>query len=941
MGQRKTDNINIEEQIQEVDYSDVMEKSYIDYSMSVIVSRALPDIRDGLKPVQRRVLYSMNELNNTYDKPYRKSARIVGDTMGKFHPHGDCLDGETRVYLEDGSTPTIKELYKKQKPQKIIAIDERTNLITRAYATDFRIGQYADTIYEIELNTGYKIKATGNHPFRLVNGDWVPADKLKLGMIFDFACPDWFYTKDCINTYWNYKIESFDRKNYKTATLSGLLKGFDYKEIPIVKKITVRHLAEKVPMYDFTVGTYHNMLIVADKNADTLLVAHNSSIYDSMVVMSQSFKKSVPLVDGHGNFGSIEGDGAAAMRYTEVRLQKFTKDAFLSDLDKNVVDFMPNFDETEKEPKILPAKIPNFLVNGAEGIAVGMVTSVPCHNLGEVLDAEIAYITKPKMKTEDMLAYMHGPDWPTGGIVINKDDLPEIYRTGTGKIKVRGKITLEKAKTAAGKDKLIITEIPPTMVGAGIGKFFMDIDSLIKNRILSDVTDVSNLSDKNGIRIILDLKKGADPVIIKNILYKKTRLEDTFSVNMLAVVNGKPETLSLKDVFDYHLAFMKNTYERKYQALLKKENEKKEIQEGLIKAIDMIDLIIEVVRGSKTEKDAKACLVCGDTSKISFKTKVAERKAVKLNYTEKQASAILTLKLQNLIRLEINTLEKAYAQTLKNIQSYEKIISDKKVLMNTIKKDLTNIRNEYAAKRKTVIKNEQEAQDIKITQKEEKAYVSINRFGYIKIYDNSTFERNRDQITAESKYLFDGMNTDKLICFSDNGYMYQIKIQELHFAKTKDKGTAVDALIAKKNGNEELIYIATDRLIKDSLIFFGTKNGMVKKVQAKEFEAANRVILATKLNDGDKLVTVSEKKFTHLIIYTNANRVLKIPEKEVRAYKKNSVGITGIRMDENEYVTAYLLCQKTELINDYNKIKLNVSEIKTKKCGQKPDAIKK
>ena len=461
----------MEHSIIRTEYSELMQKSYIDYAMSVIIARALPDVRDGLKPVQRRTLYDMYELGIRYDKPYRKSARIVGDTMGKYHPHGD------------------------------------------------------------------------------------------------------------------------------------------------------------------------------------------SSIYDALVVMAQDFKKGLPLVDGHGNFGSIEGDGAAAMRYTEARLQKVTQEAYLADLDKNVVDFMPNFDETEKEPVVLPVKVPNLLVNGAEGIAVGMATSIPPHNFGEVIDGVIAYMKNPDITTAEMMQYIPGPDFPTGGIIANKDDLPAIYESGVGKIKIRGKIEIEKGK--GGKDRMVITEIPYTMIGANIGKFLNDVYGLVESKATSDITDITNQSSKEGIRIVLELKKGADIEALENLLYKKTRLEDTFGVNMLAVADGRPETLSLKQVIEHHVDFQFEVATRKYQNLLRKEMERREVQEGLIKACDVIDLIIEILRGSKTQKQVKECLIMGVTDGIRFKSKSSERMAAQLCFTERQATAILEMRLQKLIGLEVEALNGA------------------------------------------------------------------------------------------------------------------------------------------------------------------------------------------------------------------------------------------------------------------------------------------
>ena len=333
----------------------------------------------------------------------------------------------------------------------------------------------------------------------------------------------------------------------------------------------------------------------------------DSSIYESLVVMAQEFKKGMVLVDGHGNFGSIEGDGAAAMRYTEARLTKFTQEAYLADLDKDIIDFGPNFDETEKEPLVLPVRVPNLLINGAEGIAVGMATSIPTHNLGEVIDAVKAYMKNDAITTKQLMKYIKGPDFPTGGIVVNKDDLPEIYETGQGKIKIRGKVEVEDLK--GGKKQLVITEIPYTMIGAGIGKFLNDVCNLVETKKTTDIVDISNQSSKEGIRIVLELKKGADVENLKNMLYKKTRLEDTFGVNMLAVANGRPETLGLKAIIEHHVDFQFELTTRKYKTLLAKELDKKEVQEGLIKACDVIDLIIEILRGSKSVKDAKACLL--------------------------------------------------------------------------------------------------------------------------------------------------------------------------------------------------------------------------------------------------------------------------------------------------------------------------------------------
>lgn len=537
------------EQIIRTEYSEIMQKSYIDYAMSVIIARALPDVRDGLKPVQRRTLYDMHELGIRYDRPYRKCARIVGDTMGKYHPHGD------------------------------------------------------------------------------------------------------------------------------------------------------------------------------------------SSIYGALVVMAQDFKYGMPLVDGHGNFGSIEGDGAAAMRYTEARLQKITQQAYLADLDKDVVDFIPNFDATEKEPSVLPVKVPNILINGAEGIAVGMATSIPPHNLGEVIDGVIAYMKNPDITTEEMMEYIPGPDFPTGGIVINKDELVSIYESGNGKIKLRGKVEIEPMK--GGKERIVITEIPYTMIGANIGKFLNDVYSLVETKKTSDIVDISNQSSKAGIRIVIELKKGADAQNLCNLLYKKTRLEDTFGVNMLAVANGKPETMGLVSVIRHNVQFQYELATRKYTTLLKKEQDKCEIQEGLIKACDVIDLIIEILRGSKNIKQAKKCLITGETEGIKFKSKLSEKTASMLHFSERQATAILEMRLYKLIGLEIEALMAEHEETLKNIARYEEILGSRSAMAKVIIRELKALKKEFAHPRLTVIENgkaavykEKEIEAVPVV-------LLMDRFGYVKTVDNS------------------------------------------------------------------------------------------------------------------------------------------------------------------------------------------------------------
>lgn len=699
----------MEQSIIRTEYSELMQKSYIDYAMSVIIARALPDVRDGLKPVQRRTLYDMYELGIRYDKPYRKSARIVGDTMGKYHPHGD------------------------------------------------------------------------------------------------------------------------------------------------------------------------------------------SSIYDALVVMAQDFKKGLPLVDGHGNFGSIEGDGAAAMRYTEARLQKVTQEAYLADLDKNVVDFMSNFDETEKEPVVLPVKVPNLLVNGAEGIAVGMATSIPPHNFGEVIDGVIAYMKNPDITTAEMMQYIPGPDFPTGGIIANKDDLPAIYESGIGKIKIRGKIEIEKGK--GGKDRMVITEIPYTMIGANIGKFLNDVYGLVESKATSDITDITNQSSKEGIRIVLELKKGADIEALENLLYKKTKLEDTFGVNMLAVADGRPETMGVVPIIRHHVKFQYEIATRKYQTLLAKEQDKKEIQEGLIRACNVIDLIIEILRGSRSIKDAKACLTDGNTDHITFKNPSSKIMAQQLNFTDRQAQAILEMRLYKLIGLEIEALMKEHDETLENIAKYEDILEHRSSMAKVIIKELTAFKKAYGKERKTVIDNLKEAVVAAKKIEEQDVVFLMDRFGYAKIVDTSVYERNKEAANAEYRHIFTCKNTDKICIFTDKGQMHLLKVLDLPYGKFRDKGTPIDNLCNYDSKEENVVYLAGLEHVSSHRMLFGTKYAMIKVVDGMEFVVAKKTTAATKLGEEDEVLTVCplEENDT-LVMATKKDMFLRIDCAQIPQKKKGAVGVRGMKL---------------------------------------------
>ena len=736
---------NSEPQIIRTEYSELMKKSYIDYAMSVIIARALPDVRDGLKPVQRRTLYDMYELGIRYDKPYRKCARIVGDTMGKYHPHGD------------------------------------------------------------------------------------------------------------------------------------------------------------------------------------------SSIYEALVVMAQEFKKGMVLVDGHGNFGSIEGDGAAAMRYTEARLTKFTQDAYLADLDKNVIDFGPNFDETEKEPLVLPVRVPNLLINGAEGIAVGMATSIPTHNLCEVLDAVKAYMKNDEISTKQLMKYIKGPDFPTGGIVVNQDELLDIYETGQGKIKIRGKVEVEELK--GGKKQLVITEIPYTMIGSGIGKFLNDVANLVETKKTTDIVDISNQSSKEGIRIVLELKRGADVENLKNMLYKKTRLEDTFGVNMLAVADGRPETLGLKAIIEHHVDFQFELMTRKYKTLLAKELEKKEVQEGLIKACDVIDLIIEILRGSKSVKDARACLVHGITDNIKFKSSISRKMAALLRFTERQATAILEMRLYKLIGLEIEALQKEHETTLKNIACYEDILNNYDSMANVIIEEMEVYKKEFGRKRRTAIENAEEAVFEEKKIEEQEVVFLMDRFGYAKTVDTSVYERNREAADSENKYIVHCMNTGKICIFTDAGKMHQVKVLDLPYGKFRDKGTPIDNVSNYTSAEEQIVTVCDAEQMRFAKLLFATKQGMIKRVEGTEFQVAKKTIAATKLQDDDALMDVQViTENQHVVLQTKGGYFLRFPAVEVPEKKKSAVGVRGIKLQKkDELEKVYLFEEGREAKIQYGEKEVTLNRLKVAK----------
>ena len=583
----------------------------------------------------------------------------------------------------------------------------------------------------------------------------------------------------------------------------------------------------------------------------------------------------------------------------------------LADLDKDVIDFGPNFDETEKEPLILPMRVPNLLVNGAEGIAVGMATSIPTHNLGEVIDAVKAYMKNDEISTRQLMKYIKGPDFPTGGIVVNKDDLLDIYETGQGKIKIRGKVEEE---LKGGKKQLVISEIPYTMIGTGIGKFLNDVANLVETKKTTDIVDISNQSSKEGIRIVLELKRGADAENLKNMLYKKTRLEDTFGVNMLAVADGRPETLGLKKIIEHHVDFQFELATRKYKTLLAKEQEKSEVQEGLIKACDVIDLIIEILRGSKSVKDARACLVNGVTDNITFKSKISKKMAALLRFTERQATAILEMRLYRLIGLEIEALIAEHEQTLKNIARYEDILNNYDSMAGVIIEELDAFKKEYARKRRTVVENAEEAVFEEKKIEEQEVVFLMDRFGYAKTVDQSVYERNKEAADSENKYIVHCMNTGKLCIFTDTGRMHQVKVLDVPYGRFRDKGTPIDNVSNYSTSEEQIVMVCDAEQMRFANLLFATAQGMIKKVEGTEFQVSKRTIAATKLQEEDSLIAVKVVNDSqNIVLQTKNGYFLRFSAEEVPAKKKAAIGVRGIRLQKkDELENVYLFEEGTE-----------------------------
>lgn len=710
---------NVFDKVKDVDLKKTMEKSYIDYSMSVIASRALPDIRDGLKPVQRRVLFSMIELNNGPDKPHRKCARIVGDTMGKYHPHGD------------------------------------------------------------------------------------------------------------------------------------------------------------------------------------------SSIYGSLVNMAQPWSIRYPLVDGHGNFGSVDGDGAAAMRYTEARLSKIAME-MLADINKDTVDFVPNFDETEKEPAVLPARFPNLLVNGTTGIAVGMATNIPPHNLREIIAAVVRLIDnrieEKETLLDEMISIIKGPDFPTAARILGRSGIESAYRTGRGKIKVRGVSEIETMPN--GKPRIIITELPYLVNKA---RLIEKIALLAKDKRIDGITDLRDESDREGMRVVIELRKDVNANVVLNLLYKHTQLQDTFGVTMLSLVNNIPKVLNIKEMLEYYLAHQEEVVTRRTQYDLKKALERAHILEGLLKALDHIDEIIRIIRASKTTQEAKEGMIA------------------RFDFSEAQAQAIVDMRLRALTGLERERLEFEYAELKAKIAYFEGILADNKKLLAVIREEILVISDKYGDDRRTGFEMDDDL-DYEDFIADEATVIAMTRLGYIKRMSPDNFKaQNRGGVgikgmqTIEDDFIEDILMTTthkEISFFTSKGRVYKLKGYQIPEAGRTARGTAIVNLLELQPEEKITAIIPMEKTGEDRYLFMSTQRGMVKRVRIEEFNNVRKNGLnAINLTNGDELIEVKTTNGSdEIIMVTQFGRIIKFAEREVRVVGRSAMGVRGMRVAFEDRVIGMQVVRQGEFL---------------------------
>lgn len=649
----------------------------------------------------------------------------------------------------------------------------------------------------------------------------------------------------------------------------------------------------------------------------------DTSVYDALVRMSQDFKMNLPLIDLHGNGGSIDGDSWAAMRYTESRLAPCT-DNILQDLEKNIVDFMDNFDGTEKEPIVLPSKIPMLLINGTSGLAVGMTSNIPSHNLREVIDAYFAYMDNKKITTKELMDYIKGPDYCTGGIITNKDDLYSLYEKGEGNVIIRARTHIEKGDN--GKSFIVVDEIPYTISG-NKQDMVSKIINLVIDKTFTEINTVQDESSKEGIRIVIEVKKGYGVENVLNKLYAKTSLQTSEHYNFLVTYDKKPRIINLKQYFEEYFNFNKEFITRKYEYLINKIQDRKEILDGLISAIDSLDIIVEVARYHKTKKDMMDCLMNGNTKNINFKHKTYIKIAEKFHFTEKQANAIKSLRLEQLSNLEVQNLIKERDSLLKQEKEYQRIIKTEKNLIKEIKKELEDVKKKYASPRRTVVKN---IKQIKYKEQKqiEDVIVLIDRFNYIKTipYNNANLSNEK---VKECRLSIISDSEDKIVLFTNKGHQYSIKAMTIPAGKITDKGIPIENLTRLKD--EYIVFAYSMKELINKKLLFHTKQGYVKLVNGKEFDVKTSASIAGKLKDNDEYIFIQpiKKAAGNIVVITEDHIGLKYGINEISLMKKQAIGVQSIDLKDNDF------CKYIEFEDDFHYENIDIKKIRKRKRGSK------
>ena len=879
---------------------DEMQKAYIDYSMNVIVGRALPDVRDGLKPVHRRILYAMNDQRMTHDKAYKKSARIVGEVLGKYHPHGDCLRGDTKLFLANGTFSTIKELFDNKESCDIICISENGKPHV-AEAHSFRIGQYTYEIFQIELNDGSKIECTSNHPFLSSSLEWITAERLRVGTNLFFSA---------IKTGKN-KIPKIN------ITVTEKTKLF-------VTKINILHV-DIEPMYDFTVDKYENMLIPVNSIGDqhNMICVHNSSVYDALVRMVQTFSLRYPLIDGQGNFGSSEDD-PAAMRYTEARLGKIS-DEILEDINKNTVKFIPNYDGSLEEPSVLPCKLPNLLINGSTGIAVGMATNMPPHNLGEVVDGIIAVIDNPSLESTALMEYIKGPDFPTAAVIYGKSGIYKAYTTGRGSVKIRAVVDTE---TSGTREQLIVTELPYQVNKANLIETIAD---LVKDKKIVGISNIRDESDKDGIRIVIELSKQAYPKVVLNKLFSSTNLETSFSIINLALVDGKPKVMALKELISNYISHRKEIIIKRSEFDLDKAKQRGHILEGLNIAISKIDTVISALKIAKSTHDAQIKLV------------------EKLEVSTKQAKAILDMKLHKITRLEHDNIDKEYKEIETTISKLKELLSDEKNVLNVIKSELLYLKEKFSNERRTKIVEDTGDFSTEDLIPKVNNVIMITKTGYIKRLEVDSYRQQRrggkgvlGMDTKEEDIVSDvfiANSHEYIMFFTDMGKVYWLKVYSIPSLTKQAKGTAIINIVQLEKDEQITAYIPVKKFDDKHFLVMVTKNGTIKKVNLDKFSHPRTTgIYAISLDEGDKLISVKLTNGNdHILIGTKHGQAIRFKESILRPTGRTAYGVIGMKLHGKDKVISMDIVKKgcsllTVSENGYGK-RTNFSEYRVTNRG--------